>query len=245
MTLLWRSRKAITASLQDSASLARSIAARGAPRLESLELTVYPPDELDFEFIEHAPRLRSLSARGLVERPAGIEHLWRARRLKSLKLDGSLRNLVLDELVELEHLAVVDRFREITRDQHSAAVGERPAGKIRIRQLGELRFDFSTHRLAQARRGGDENRDGVGIVLGLGDKVGGDELRIPAIGEDDGFGGAGEHVDGAIGADEALGGGDEAIAGAEDFVHARDGFGAVGQRGYGLRAPYAGYRAHT
>ncbi len=73
-------------------------------------------------------------------------------------------------------------------------------------------------------------------MLGLSDQVGGDELRIAVIGEDDGFGGAGEHVDGAIGADQALGGGDEAIAGAEDFIDARNRTRAVSESGNGLRA---------
>ncbi len=119
-----------------------------------------------------------------------------------------------------EKIDEADGFREIPRHQHRAAVGKRPPGKIRIRQFGELQFDFSSHRLAQARRGGDENRDGVGIVLGLRDQIGGDELRIATVGEDDRFGGAGQHVDGAIGAHQALGGCDEAVAGAEDFIDA-------------------------
>ena len=68
---------------------------------------------------------------------------------------------------------------------------------------------------------------------------------LPRIGEHDGFGGAGEHVDGAIGADEPLGGGDEAIAGAENFVDARNRTRAVGERGDGLRAADAGDGAHA
>ena len=76
-------------------------------------------------------------------------------------------------------------------------------------------------------------------MLGLRDQIGGDELRVAARGEDDRFGGAGEHVDRAIGADDALRGGDEAVARAENFIDARNRARAVGERGNGLRAAHA------
>ena len=69
---------------------------------------------------------------------------------------------------------------------------------------------------------GDEDGECFRIMFGLGYQVGGDVCGAAAITGDDDFGGAGEHVDGAIESDEALGRGDIEIAGADDLVDARE-----------------------
>ena len=160
-------------------------------------------------------------------------------------IEQAARDAGQSEMLGRKKIDEANGVREIARDKHRAAFGKRAAREIRRRQRGELAIDFGGDFAAKARRGGNENRDGVGIVLGLSDQIGGDELRIAALGEDDRFGGAGEHVDGAIGADQPLGGGDEAIAGAENFVDARNRARAVGQRGDGLRAADARDRTHA
>jgi hypothetical protein len=48
--------------------------------------------------------------------------------------------------------------------------------------------------------------------------------------------GTGDHVDADLAEHLALGGGDIGIAGADDLGDRRDGVGAIGQRGHGLRA---------
>jgi hypothetical protein len=64
-------------------------------------------------------------------------------------------------------------------------------------------------------------------------------FAVAAFAGDDDLRGAGEHVDGAIKGDEALGRSDVEIAGADDLVNARNGSGAIGQRGDGVRAAEA------
>ena len=85
--------------------------------------------------------------------------------------------------------------------------------------------------IGQALFGGDENGLGPCPVLGLGDEIGGDPGGIGrAIGDDEHFGGAGDHVDADLAEDLALGGGDIGIAGADDLVDRLDGGGAIGER---------------
>ena len=73
-------------------------------------------------------------------------------------------------------------------------------------------------------------------MLGLGDEVGGDSVRISSLAGDDDLGGAGGHVDSALTRYEDFCGGDIEIAGADDLVDAGDGGGAEGERGDGLRS---------
>ena len=58
-----------------------------------------------------------------------------------------------------------------------------------------------------------------------------------AVGDDQDFRGAGDHVDADHAKYAPFGGGDVGVARAGDFIDLRDAFGAVGQRGNGLRAP--------
>ncbi len=87
------------------------------------------------------------------------------------------------------------------------------AGDGLLGQERELAIDLGGHGIGQARIGGDENGLGPCPVLGLGDEIGGDPGGIGgAIGDDEDFGGPGDHVDADLAEDLALGGGDEGIA---------------------------------
>ena len=63
---------------------------------------------------------------------------------------------------------------------------------------------------------------GVGSVLGLCKKIGGDPAGVAAFSENDRFRGAGGKIDGAVAGDELLGGGDVSVARAEDFFDTRN-----------------------
>ena len=84
---------------------------------------------------------------------------------------------------------------------------------------------------------GDQNRLRRRVVLGLGEKIGGDESRIGGpVGEDHDLGRSGDHVDADDAEHAALGGRDIGVARTDDLGDRRDGCGPVGERGHGLRA---------
>ena len=67
--------------------------------------------------------------------------------------------------------------------------------------------------------GGDEDRLGAAAMLGLGQQIGRDPGGIGrAVGDDQHFGGAGDHVDADGAEDLALGGGHIGIARADDLA---------------------------
>ena len=108
---------------------------------------------------------------------------------------------------------------------------------LRTGQGGELRFDGARDVVGEPGIVGDQDRLRVHVVLGLRQQVGGDPVGIAGVvGDHQHLGGAGDHVDADFPEHEALGGGDIGIAGADDLGHRRDGGGAIGQSGHGLRA---------
>ena len=77
------------------------------------------------------------------------------------------------------------------------------------------------------------------IVLGLGHQVGRDHHGLGrGIGQHADFGGASDHVDTHVARDNLLGRSDKGVARAGDLVDARNGLGAVRQRGHGLSATH-------
>ena len=83
---------------------------------------------------------------------------------------------------------------------------------------------FVEDRVGQHRAVGDEDGAGHRVVLGLGQQVGGGELRVGGlVGDEQRFGRAGELVDGDDAVDPALGEDDEDVAGAIDLVDVRHG----------------------
>ena len=73
-------------------------------------------------------------------------------------------------------------------------------------------------------------------MFGLAEQIGGDPVGIVgAIGDHQDFRRPGDGIDAHLAEHFALGGGDPGVAGADDLVHRRDAFGAIGQRGDRLR----------
>ena len=92
-------------------------------------------------------------------------------------------------------------------------------------------------RVRELPRRRDAHGRGGRIVFGLGEQIGRDEVRIRgAVGENDDFARAGDHVDVAHSENLALGLGHVQVARTHDLVHLRDAFGPVGEGGHGLGA---------
>ena len=89
----------------------------------------------------------------------------------------------------------------------------------------------------EPRAVGDQDRLRARIMLGLRQQIGGDPVGIAGVvGDDQHFGGTGDHVDADLAEHQPLGGGDIGIAGADDLCHRRNRRGAIGERGHRLRA---------
>ena len=101
----------------------------------------------------------------------------------------------------------------------------------------QLPLDRRFDRLRERRVVGDQDRLRRGVVLGLRQQVGGDPLGIVvAVGDDQHFGRAGDHVDADRAEHLPLGRGDIGVAGADDLGDRAYRFRAVGERGDRLRA---------
>ena len=84
--------------------------------------------------------------------------------------------------------------------------------------VSSCRVDLGLDRIGERRLVGDEDRLRRAIVLGLRQQVGGDPGGIAAaVGEDQHFGRAGDHVDADCAEDAPLGRRDIGIAGADDL----------------------------
>ena len=119
----------------------------------------------------------------------------------------------------------------------SAVVGERAGGDLAARRLLEQDLERLVDEVGQLGVGRDEVGRRARVVLGLRHEVDRDERgHRGLVGEHEDLGGAGEHVDAHVAHDELLGGGHVRVAGADDLVDARDGLGAVRERGDRLRA---------
>ena len=76
-----------------------------------------------------------------------------------------------------------------------------------------------------------------GVVLGLGEKIGGDPGGVVVlVGDDHHLGGSGDHVDADLAEHLALGGRHIGVAGTHDLDHGGDRLGAIGKRRDRLRA---------
>ncbi len=103
--------------------------------------------------------------------------------------------------------------------------------------MRELALDGALDRAGQFCIVGDEDRLRARVMFGLGKKVGGDPVRIAVlVGDDQHFGGPGDHVDADLAEHHALGRRHIGIAGADDLGDRGDALGAVGERRDRLRA---------
>ena len=121
-----------------------------------------------------------------------------------------------------------------------AVVPPRLAGDFRGRQSPQLALDLGRGVLGQLRGVGEQDGGGRGAVFGLAQEVRGGQLAVAAVvGDDQGFGGAGQEVDAHPPEEQALGFGDVGVAGADEHVHGRDGLRAEGHGGHRLHAAQA------
>mmetsp|Transcript_1509 Transcript_1509/g.4709 ORF Transcript_1509/g.4709 Transcript_1509/m.4709 type:complete len:292 (-) Transcript_1509:550-1425(-) len=105
------------------------------------------------------------------------------------------------------------------RTQHAEALAHGHAGHWRSGQVLELPRELGVDALNHARLGGYQDRQGVSVVLGLGEEVRRNHRRVRRlVGEDEALAWASEHVDGAAARDELLRSGNPAVAGADDDV---------------------------
>ena len=111
------------------------------------------------------------------------------------------------------------------------------AGDVAARQHAELALDGGCDALGEAGVVGHQDGLGGGVVLGLGQQVGGEPLGVVVpVGDDEDLRRSGDGIDADRAEHLALGGRDVGIAGADDLGDGRHALGAVGQRGHGLRA---------
>ena len=125
----------------------------------------------------------------------------------------------------------------VAHQDHRAEIA--PAGRRRLgaRQALQLALDRLFDGFAEGRVVGDQDRLRRHVMLGLGQKVGGDPVRIvAAVGDHQHFRRPGDHVDADRAEHLALGGGDIGIAGADDLGDRPDRLGAIGKGGDRLRA---------
>ncbi len=157
----------------------------------------------------------------------------------SLIFAASASALLGGDLQMLGRETVGERGRlvEARHQDHRAEVVPAGARGLGARQRGELALDRFDHGVGEGRIVGDEDRLGGGVVLGLGEQVGGDPGRVVlGVGDDHDLGRAGHHVDADLAEHLALGRGHIGVAGADDLDHRLDGLRAEGERGDGLRA---------
>ncbi|MCY1526775.1 hypothetical protein D9M68_618150 [compost metagenome] len=118
-----------------------------------------------------------------------------------------------------------------------AAVLQRGADDLGALHGRQQLVDARRDPVEEGRVRADQDRLGVLVVLGLGEQVHGDPVRIgAAVADHEDFRGAGDHVDADLAEHMALGGGDVDVARTDDLVDLRHALGAVGQRGHGLGA---------
>jgi hypothetical protein len=126
----------------------------------------------------------------------------------------------------------VDRLVERVDGQDGAGRGERLPADLGAGGVGELADERVLDLARDPLGGGDHDARGVGIVLGLGQHLGGGEPRVGGVvGEHEHLGGAGGRIDDDVAGDLGLGLGHPAVAGPDDRVDPGHGLGPVGERG--------------
>ena len=131
---------------------------------------------------------------------------------------------------------------EIVDLNQSAATLERGGNHLAARHGRQQSFDTGRDLRNEFGIRTQQNRLRQFVMLGLGEQVNGDPVRIGrGIGDDQHFRWSGHHVDADGAEDATLGRRHVGIAGTDDLVHLRDGLRAVGQRRHGLRAADSEY----
>ena len=139
-----------------------------------------------------------------------------------------------------------DRLVQIAGLDQRAASLDRGCHDLRAWQILQAPLHRRGHRVQQGRVGRQQDGLGVLVVLGLGEQIHRQPVRIAVtVADDHDFRRAGDGIDADLAEDPALGRGHIGVTGADNLVHRPDGFGAVGQRGDGLRTADAVELVHA
>ena len=210
--------------------------------------------------LDHAEPLHEVFRRqrgGEARGTAGGQHVVRARHVVPHHLrrvapekDGARAAHPREQRLRLGHRELQVLRRESVRHvhrlgeapgEHESAVGsERARRDLPAGQGRELPGRLLLDGVEQRGGGRQQHRARHGVVLGLGEEVGGDEGGVGVrIRDHHHLARAGQHVDAHVTEHPALGQRHVDVARPHDLVHAADRLGAVGERGDRLRAAYA------
>jgi len=140
----------------------------------------------------------------------------------------------------------LDGVVDVVDEDAATAVLECLPRDLAALHRSELALDLPGHLLREPVRGREEDRTGEGVVLGLSEQIGGDQLGGGAlVGDDDRLRGPVDGIDPHVAENEPLGDGDEQPARPAYLVHPRDGFGAVGERSDALSAARLEHGIHA
>ena len=130
-----------------------------------------------------------------------------------------------------------DRVGEARHHDDGAEIAPARAGDVAARQGLELAGERFLDGVGERRAVGDEDRLRRGVVLGLGEEIGGDPVGVRgAVGEDQHLGRAGDHVDPDLAEDPAFCRRHIGVAGPDDLGDAGDRRRPIGERRDRLRA---------
>ena len=108
-------------------------------------------------------------------------------------------------------------------------------GFIGFGEAIDLEFDLGIDRGYDGGVVGNENGTGDNVVFGLGDEIGSDDFWIGrVVGNDEDFGGSGEHVNAAVSIDDGFGGGDPFVSWSDNDIAGWYRWDSVGGGGVGI-----------
>ena len=136
-----------------------------------------------------------------------------------------------------EQVRHLHRLLEASGEDERAVGAKGGPRDFPARQRGELALRGGGHGVDERPRRGEENRAGHGIVLGLGEKIGGDPLWIGrCVRDHHHLARARDHVDAHVAEHPALGQRHVDIPRPHDLVHPPDGLRSVGKGSHRLGA---------
>ena len=126
---------------------------------------------------------------------------------------------------------------ERRHDNDCAVVAPRRTGDLATWQGAKLKGDRAFDLFSHNGAVGDQNSLGTGVMLGLGQKICGDPVRIAvAIGDNEHFGRSGNGVDADLAEHNSFGGRDVRVPRPDDLGDRGNGFCSEGESGNGLSA---------
>ena len=133
------------------------------------------------------------------------------------------------EVLRRHSVGQLHRLSNIRHQYRLPLARQGAAGQLLPRHTHQLPFQLLLHTPHQLKGGGHQDGRSHGVVLGLGDEIGGAKGRVSRfVGDEDGLRGAEDAVNVHLPLHQLLGVGDQDIARPADFVHPGDRLGAKG-----------------